>query len=361
VKLSLHMIVRNAEHKLGRTLDSVKSFVDEMVIVDTGSTDGTKALAERYGATVYDYEWADDFSAARNFSLSKTTGDWITWFDAGDVLSPESIAAFEWIRNQQYMTDPNAPINYIIGKLNRTYDEHGLVKVRHATPRLVRRSANPRWISPIHEALLVDNPVIYSADFLVVDDPEGQLSSAAERNLRIMERWMRQSPSELVRCSIMRSRELEALGRYEEAVVHAHMVHQLQMDNMSFGEHYLCLGRCFMKLGNKAAAQEMLLKSIINFPFIPDAFVLLGDLELDAKEWKRAIPYYRASLETDSKHVRWVEVVSYYSYEPYEKLGHCYLGLGDKQTARSFFRQAIDVAPPHVVKLIKQTVKEMSV
>ena len=79
------MIVRNSGEKLERTLESVKTFVDEIIIVDTGSIDNTKEIAKKYGANVYDFEWIDDFSAARNYALEKTTGDWVTWFDAGDA------------------------------------------------------------------------------------------------------------------------------------------------------------------------------------------------------------------------------------------------------------------------------------
>lgn len=358
MKLSLHMIVRNAEHKLARTLESAKSFVDEIVIVDTGSTDGTISLAESYGAQVFQFEWVDDFSKARNFALSKTSGDWITWFDAGDVLSPEAIVGFQQLRNHECMTDPNSPINYIMGKLNRSYDEYGYVKVRHATPRVVKRSSNPRWAHPIHEALIVDNASPHFDDSLVVDDPEGALGSAAERNLRIMERWIKEDADQLVRCFAMRSQELEHLGQYEEAVKNAKTAHLLKLDNHSLAEHFLCLGRCFLRLGYEKMAQELLLMSTVNNSVVPDAFILLGDIELNRGEWSRAVPYYRASLSRDSNHVRWIEVVSYYSYEPYEKLGRCYLGLGDKETALAFFGQAAKLAPPYVVQRIEENIRD---
>ena len=69
--VSLCMIVRNEEDVLGRCLESVKDIVDEIIIVDTGSTDRTKEIAGRFTNTVYDFPWIDDFSAARNFSFSK--------------------------------------------------------------------------------------------------------------------------------------------------------------------------------------------------------------------------------------------------------------------------------------------------
>ena len=76
ITISLCMIVKNEEAVLARCLESVKDVVDEIIIVDTGSTDKTKQIAYRYTQNVYDFEWIDDFSAARNYSFSKATKDY---------------------------------------------------------------------------------------------------------------------------------------------------------------------------------------------------------------------------------------------------------------------------------------------
>ena len=88
ITISLCMIVKNEEAVLARCLDSVKEVVDEIVIVDTGSTDKTKEIAAQYTGLVYDFAWDDDFSAARNASFSRATKDFILWLDADDVLLP---------------------------------------------------------------------------------------------------------------------------------------------------------------------------------------------------------------------------------------------------------------------------------
>lgn len=86
--LSLCMIVKNEEGRLARCLMSAIPVVDEIVIVDTGSTDRTKEIAKTFGAKVYDFEWTEDFSEARNVSLSKATGNWILVLDADETISP---------------------------------------------------------------------------------------------------------------------------------------------------------------------------------------------------------------------------------------------------------------------------------
>jgi glycosyltransferase involved in cell wall biosynthesis len=88
--LSLSMIVKNEEKYLRDCLESVKGIVDEIIIVDTGSTDKTKKIAEEYGASIYDYEWKSDFADARNYALDKSNGDWILYLDADERLSASS-------------------------------------------------------------------------------------------------------------------------------------------------------------------------------------------------------------------------------------------------------------------------------
>jgi glycosyltransferase involved in cell wall biosynthesis len=86
--ISLCMIVKNEEEHLAQCLMSVKSIVSEMIVVDTGSTDKTKAIASALGAKVFDFPWAYDFSEARNYSLSKASGNWILVLDADEIVSP---------------------------------------------------------------------------------------------------------------------------------------------------------------------------------------------------------------------------------------------------------------------------------
>lgn len=85
-KISLCMIVKNEEYNLKGTLKSVSAFVDEIIIVDTGSTDRTKDIARSFTEKVYDFKWINDFSAARNFSLEKAENDWVLILDGDETI-----------------------------------------------------------------------------------------------------------------------------------------------------------------------------------------------------------------------------------------------------------------------------------
>ncbi|HEX4265320.1 MAG TPA: glycosyltransferase [Verrucomicrobiae bacterium] len=89
--LSVCFITRNEEKNIARALASVRGVADEIIVADTGSTDRTIEIAKAAGAVVCHFPWCDDFSAARNFSISHARGDWILWMDADEELLPESV------------------------------------------------------------------------------------------------------------------------------------------------------------------------------------------------------------------------------------------------------------------------------
>ncbi len=87
--ISLCMIVKNEEENLGRCLKSVQDLVDEIIVVDTGSTDKTVEIAKEYGAKVHYFKWCNDFSAARNESLKYASKNWILIMDGDDEFCSE--------------------------------------------------------------------------------------------------------------------------------------------------------------------------------------------------------------------------------------------------------------------------------
>ena len=101
--ISLCMIAKNEEKHLEECLNSVKELVDEVIIVDTGSTDKTKQIGKKFNAKIYDFKWIDDFSAARNKSLKHATKDWILVLDADEVLDKEALKVIkdELVKNKE--------------------------------------------------------------------------------------------------------------------------------------------------------------------------------------------------------------------------------------------------------------------
>ncbi|NFN14813.1 glycosyltransferase family 2 protein, partial [Clostridium botulinum] len=84
--ITLCIIAKNEEYILEKCLIHASNFVDEIIVVDTGSTDKTKEIAYKYTKNVYDFEWCNDFAKARNFSIEKSTNDWIFVLDADEII-----------------------------------------------------------------------------------------------------------------------------------------------------------------------------------------------------------------------------------------------------------------------------------
>jgi tetratricopeptide (TPR) repeat protein len=145
--LSLSMIVRDEAERLERSLSSVAGFVDEMVLLDTGSTDDTVAIAERCGAVVHHLSWPGDFAPARNAALTHVRGDWVLVLDADEVLTEQ---AREPLR--QLMADPDLLL------INLLRHELGAAQAPYSNvSRLFRRHPAISWSRRYHA--MVDDSV----------------------------------------------------------------------------------------------------------------------------------------------------------------------------------------------------------
>lgn len=98
ITISICMIVKNEEKHLARCLDSLRDLWDELIIVDTGSTDNTRKIAAEYTSHVYDYQWRDDFAHARNYAFSLAQCDYIYAPDADEVLDTQNLRKFSQLK-----------------------------------------------------------------------------------------------------------------------------------------------------------------------------------------------------------------------------------------------------------------------
>ncbi len=153
-KLSLCMIVRDNARTIGPCLESIRPWVDEMIVVDTGSVDETPRIVEAFGAKLYHFPWCDDFSAARNESLRHATGDWLFWMDSDDTIPAECGHALRHLVEHQ--NDPSI-VAYVmqvhcLGSLEEEQAGIGLEAVDHV--KLFRNLPELRFDGRMHEQIL---------------------------------------------------------------------------------------------------------------------------------------------------------------------------------------------------------------
>lgn len=203
--LSLAMIMKNEAEVIARCLDSVKDVVDEIILVDTGSTDNTVEIAKRYTNKIYHFKWIDDFSAARNFSFDKCTGDFILWLDLDDCIYPEDA--------QKIKSLDLSDKELIVCNYEYAHDEFGNSICTVPRERIIKRSLGLKWEEPIHEYIPLKGKMFIS-DISIHHFKKGGTS---ERNINILKRIVEQRPEDSRNIYYL-GKELLDFGHTEEGV-----------------------------------------------------------------------------------------------------------------------------------------------
>lgn len=169
--ISLCMIVKNEANILERCLNSYAGIYDELIIVDTGSTDNTKEIASKYTEKIYDFTWINDFAAARNYAFSLCNCEYILSVDADEMVDNYNN---QMIRNLKAIIDPEIDIVQMFyitsSEFNSNYNTR-----KELRPKLFKRLRSFTWISPIHETVRTE-PLVFNSDIEIIHKPEGSHS-----------------------------------------------------------------------------------------------------------------------------------------------------------------------------------------
>ncbi len=335
VSLSLAMIVKNEERVLGRILSQVADLCDELVVVDTGSTDGTVALAQSLGAKVFHFDWIDDFSAARNEAFSHCTGDWILWLDADDLITDVHRQALLDLKQ----TILNDHLDAVVCSYHIAFDANGRCLVSMPRERLLRRAAGGSWQFPIHEAfVLPDQAVILERLDIAIEHhkPPEYLERSADRNLNLLKALIDrgdQSP----RTWYYYGKELRHHGRLTEAIAAFSRHLELNVNDRISGYqalHHAML--CCMELERYEEALSLGYRALALDGSRAEALVSLGVVRYRLGAYAEAVPVLMAATACQ-KPTAGLIVEEDYSWKPYHYLSLCYEGLGD-------FSRAIEMA-----------------
>ena len=208
ITISLCMIVKNEERVLARCLDSIADLMDEIIIVDTGSTDATKEIAARYTDKIYDFAWIDDFSAARNFAFSKANMEYIYSADADEVLNEENREKYRILKENLLPEIELVQMKYgnqLAFDSVYNFDEE-------YRPKLFKRKRDFVWEGAIHETVRLE-PVVYDSDIVITHMPE---KSHAKRDLDNFSRQVHNGVRLSKRLHNMYARELLMAGQPED-------------------------------------------------------------------------------------------------------------------------------------------------
>lgn len=360
--VSLCMIVKNEISNIEYLMNDVCPVLEQVVVVDTGSTDGTyeklKNLENKYQSLeVHTYKWHDHFSDARNFSFSLANNDWIFWLDGDDRIDRSKLKYFKdnildnsdvdvWMLDYNYAQLPSGEPQIVLGR-----------------ERFLRRSLNSKWQGAIHETIYVGGyRTRHHYGLEVVHNRNGKVIEHG-RNLRILEQEYEKNPND-PRTAYYYGKELfdhvnpkgiEVLEKYLD-IQYKYWDDEVNA-RFRLGKHYLVNGE-FTKAVNQAERIYHLDSSRMR----SEAYWLWGAVEKELKNYKAAIRWFKWCLDEPPGPPR-VLNKEYYSWNPRMRLVECYLNIDQPEEALKYYLELEKMLPndPMVKSLEKQLEEKLRI
>ncbi|MBT2291602.1 glycosyltransferase family 2 protein [Paenibacillus albidus] len=337
MKLSLVMIVKNEESTLRRCLESVAKYVDEIIIVDTGSTDNTKSIALEYQSRVFDYEWTNDFAAARNYALDKSTCEWSLVLDADEFLSKDCSKA---LRNHIHSTPAVGKaklVDKFMGKDGISYEQ---IYISRLFP------SDCRYTGKIHEQIVSDLPR-HKVDIEIQHDGYFKKEKSS-RNLPILLNEISDHPEDPY-FHYQIAKEYRGTGNHEEAYSHLRIAYSKITGKEGYAPSviinfmYSIISSGHLADGLTVLENEQdFLKNSSDFYFV-SALYLLELIYSDPDQYGELLPliedYYLRALEIGDNEQEG-SVIGTGSFAAHHNLGVFYEVTGNIAKAQEQYRKA---------------------
>ncbi|MGD1909989.1 MAG: glycosyltransferase [Rivularia sp. (in: cyanobacteria)] len=310
MKVSLCTIVKDEESTLSKCLNSVKKFVDEIVVLDTGSTDKTVKIAQGYGAKVHHFKWCNDFSAARNEALKYVTGDWVLVLDADETLTPEIIPQLrEAIEKEEYLL-----INLVRDEIGAAQSPYSMVS------RLFRNHSDIHFTRPYHA--LVDD----SVSEILRKEPHWQIGYI--QGIAILHSGYQQSQI------TQKNKLVRAKAAMEEFLA----------THPDDAYVYSKLGALYVDLGNIPQGIQLLSKGVTfvneNHDILYELYYHLGIAYSRLKNFGQAIAHYQAAIK--------LPIYPILKLGAYNNLGNLLKEKGDFNGAKTAYETTLKIDPSFV-------------
>lgn len=305
--LSLCVITKNEENNIQKCLECVNDIVFEKIVVDTGSTDKTVEVAKNMGATIYHFDWIDDFSAARNFAISKAKGDWILFLDADEYIDSSQMQLVKDLIHQAIKEDKECIvsklINYIPGD-----DDKNLQSIT-TNIRLFKNNKNLRYKGAIHEMLLPttkrqlrfldasENLIVYHSGY---SKEEIERKDKSNRNLILLFNELEKKPNDILTLFYI-GESLMIDHKFEEAITYSNRAKGLlkkHKNNHSLLYKIYCnLLICLVRPKFEFEQFEEMYKEAHKFDSeCPDFYFYMGKKLYTLGKFEQAAEYYEQSL-----------------------------------------------------------------
>lgn len=304
--ISLAVIAKNEEKNVARLLDSVQGCFDEIIFVDTGSTDKTKDIAATYNCKIYDFEWINDFAAARNFAFSRVSCDYVCWMDLDDCLKNRE-AFIQWRDYAMEFADVwFATYNYAL-------DANGEPIIKFIRERVFKVGKDVVWQYPIHEGIVA--PMHLSKDMVPntswsinhLRDAQDIIADKS-RNITILEKLKEENKLD-ARLKFYYGKELYESGKaYDSITAFDFALADAKLEQHDRALSYQYAAYAAIQCGDNikpemTAEKNMFYDKALEYCFDGIKFdptraefhVIVGDTYLKKQDLARAIPFYAAA------------------------------------------------------------------
>lgn len=310
--ISQCLIVKNEEKNIGRALSWGKDIMMEQIVVDTGSTDRTVEIAKQMGASVYYYEWKNNFADAKNYALEKASGAWIAFLDADEYLSEEDAKKLPLFLEKAEEVGKECGKEYQILRcqmvnLNDAMKAFSVFK----QDRFFVNDPNLRYSGAIHETLhrsdekeiqccdIGSNLTLYHTGY---SDNAYKETKKAERNVNIMKELLKKSPEDYNMLGYLAD-SLASADRMEEALIYDRKVVEHRLDGVKIGRLVASYSRLlrdlvFRKKRENEAEINSLYKAALEVcEGFPDFDYYLGIWNISMRRWEEAAYYFSSAIE----------------------------------------------------------------
>ncbi|WP_051180071.1 glycosyltransferase [Selenomonas ruminantium] len=295
-RISACTIARNEAKNIRHWVNSVRIFADEIIVVDTGSTDETRELAREEGAVVYEFPWCSDFSAAKNFALDKASGDWVVMLDADEYFDEPSQKKLRTVL-QKYNRQKKIA-GFITPFLNIDVEQGGSILSQAWQMRVFRREKQLRFAGKVHESL--QNYAIDGKDreFILLKDLQfihtgysrTIIKEKLQRNLQILLREIQEQGGEHPRQYGYLQDCYMGLEDYQKAIHYGLLAlkHRQETGLMGQTNSIVCKLLNAMRLSGLADYGKELEKAAEAYPDLPEVYFFYGQHLLSKMEGAKA-------------------------------------------------------------------------
>jgi len=278
LRLSLCMIVKNEEKNITKPLESVKDVAYEMIVVDTGSTDKTVVIAKELGADIYHFEWINDFSAAKNYSIEQAKGDWILILDADEYLTQKDAKLLSK-RLEEIRSEPEKWKNCLaLSCMIANLDDNGRQMTKFSTVRLFRNIPSIRYVGRIHEQPTIEPGRIVNAEDITImhtgySESAHKETGKGKRNLGLLRSELKNNPDDLNLKAYL-ANSLSMSSNENDQIEAESLIKEILESGESKNVHSVLIAKMYIYMiskymkdpGNLPECEDMCNKALTTFP-----------------------------------------------------------------------------------------------